>query len=123
MKKLHIPFLGGGGLLLVFIVAGYFYKSQRADVIKSMAEAGHSPLVRDYSQSIGPADAKVVVVEFFDPGCETCRVRAPQVKGLLASHPGKIRLVLRYVPFHEGADTMVKILEAARRQGKYWETL
>jgi len=32
-------------------------------------------------------------------------------------------LVLRYAPFHDGADNFVKILEAARMQGKYWETL
>ena len=123
MKKQHIAFLGGAGLVLVFILAGYFYKSQRADEIGAMAQTNASPLVRAYSQSIGPADAKVVLVEFFDPGCETCRALAPHVKALLASHAGKIRLVLRYAPFHQGADTMVKILEAARRQGKYWETL
>lgn len=125
MKKQYIAFLGGTGLVLAFIVAGYFYKSRRADELKSVAEnrTNAAPLVRDYSQSTGPADAQVTIVEFFDPGCETCRVFAPHVKGLLALHSGKIRLVLRYAPFHEGADTMVKILEAARRQGKYWETL
>jgi protein-disulfide isomerase len=31
--------------------------------------------------------------------------------------------VLRYAPFHDGADYFVKILEAAKKQGKYWETL
>jgi len=39
------------------------------------------------------------------------------------SNPGRIKLVLRYAPFHDGADYFVKILEAAGRQGKYWETL
>jgi len=34
-----------------------------------------------------------------------------------------VRLVLRYAPFHQGADTMVLILEAARRQGRFWEAL
>ncbi|MGM0655581.1 MAG: DsbA family protein, partial [Thermodesulfobacteriota bacterium] len=33
------------------------------------------------------------------------------------------KLVLRYAPFHHGADGFVKILEAAGNQGKYWETL
>ncbi|MBE9520176.1 MAG: thioredoxin domain-containing protein, partial [Proteobacteria bacterium] len=33
------------------------------------------------------------------------------------------KLVLRYAPFHDGADSFVKILEAAKKQGKYWETL
>jgi protein-disulfide isomerase len=73
--------------------------------------------------SAGPADARVILVEYFDPGCETCRVFAGFVKGLLAAYPTKVRLVLRYAPFHQGADMMVAILEAARRQNRYWETL
>jgi len=30
---------------------------------------------------------------------------------------------VRHVPFHTGADYAVKILEASRKQDKYWETL
>jgi protein-disulfide isomerase len=41
----------------------------------------------------------------------------------MADNQGKIKLVIRYAPFHDGADYFVKILEAAKRQGKYWETL
>ena len=41
----------------------------------------------------------------------------------MAVNPGKIKLVIRYAPFHDGADYFVKILEAAKKQGKYWETL
>ena len=39
------------------------------------------------------------------------------------AHPGRIRLVIRYAPFHHGADQAVRILEAARQQGLLWETL
>ncbi|HET97507.1 MAG TPA: hypothetical protein ENN98_02150 [Desulfurivibrio alkaliphilus] len=53
----------------------------------------------------------------------TCTAFSPFVKKLMADNPGRIRLVLRYAPFHDGADYFVKILEAARKQGKYWETL
>ena len=42
---------------------------------------------------------------------------------MMAANPGKIKLVLRYAPFHDGADYFVKILEAAKKQGKYWQTL
>jgi|SRR5210317_469181 protein-disulfide isomerase len=42
---------------------------------------------------------------------------------MMDANPGKIKLVLRYAPFHDGADYFVKILEAAKKQGKYWETL
>lgn len=123
MKKQHIAFLGASGLVLAFMLAIHFYTSQRADEIELMARNDAAPLVRDHSQSLGPADAKVVIVEFLDPACEACRDFAPHIKDLLALHTGKIRLVLRYAPFHQGSDTMVKILEAARKQGQYWETL
>lgn len=123
MKKQHIAFLGASGLVLVFMLAIHFYTRQRADEIELMARNSAAPLVREHSQSLGPADAKVVIVEFLDPACEACRDFAPHVKNLLALHTGKIRLVLRYAPFHQGSDTMVKILEAARKQGQYWETL
>ena len=123
MKKQHLALLGGAGLLLMFMLASNLYDRQRSDELELMAKNNSAPLVRDYSQSLGPADAKVVLVEFLDPGCETCRDFSPHVKDLLESHAGKLRLVIRYAPFHQGSDTMVKILEATRQQGKYWATL
>jgi protein-disulfide isomerase len=72
---------------------------------------------------MGPADAPVHIVEFLDPACEGCRAFYPIVKDLMAAHSGEVRLTVRYAPFHQGSDDFVKVLEAARQQGKYWETL
>lgn len=80
-------------------------------------------LTRFHSPFFGDPAAKVEIVEFFDPACEACRAMYPAVKKVLQEHPGRVRLTLRYVPFHKGADEVVKLLEAARRQGKYAETL
>ena len=88
-----------------------------------MAEKNAELFVRDHSPTLGSDDAKVFIVEFMDPACETCAAFAPFIKQIMAANPGKIKLVLRYAPFHDGADNFVKILEAARMQGKYWETL
>ncbi len=123
MKRQYIALLGGVVLVAAFVLAGHLYKSQQAEELGAIARASDSPLEREYSQTSGSADAEVTLVEFFDPACETCRVYSKHVKNILTSHPGKVRLVLRYAPFHQGSDTMVKILEAARLQGKYWETL
>lgn len=76
-------------------------------------------LIRPYSPIIGPEDAPVTIVEFFDPGCEACRAFYPIVKEVLANNPDKVRLVLRYAAFHDGSDTVVKMLESARRQDKF----
>ncbi len=153
MKKSHLVVLGGGALLLAFAVGVNLYKSRQEAQILALTQAPPdakpgapaaapakpgasaaapakpgsprlSPLlVRDHSMSTGPTDARVILVEYFDPGCEACRVFAGYVKMLLAAYPTQLRLVLRYAPFHQGADMMVAILEAARRQNRYWETL
>jgi hypothetical protein len=80
-------------------------------------------LARFYSPSLGDANAKVHIVEFFDPACGTCRDLYPFVKSLMDAHPGRIRLSVRYAPLHRGSDEVVKMLEAARRQEKYWPAL
>lgn len=78
-----------------------------------------SPLVRPHSPVIGRPDAPVTIVEFFDPACEACRAFYPIVKQIMAAHPNDVRLVLRYAPFHDGSDEVVRILETARMQGVY----
>lgn len=80
-------------------------------------------LVRPHSPVIGPADAPVTIVEFFDPACEGCRAFHPIVKELMAEYPDDVRLVLRYVLFHRSSDEAARILESARKQGVYLPVL
>ena len=110
-------------LILVFVFASSRYKGHQAEKLGFLAKENASLFVRDHSQTLGSEDAKVYLVEFMDPACETCASFSPFVKHLMDANPGRIKLVLRYAPFHDGADYFVKILEAARKQGKYWETL
>jgi protein-disulfide isomerase len=110
-------------LLGLFAAAVLIYQSKTSGEITSAAHENASLLIRDYSPVKGDPDAKVTIVEFFDPACETCRAFYPFVEQMLEANPGRIRLVLRYTPFHDGSDYVVKVLEAAREQGKYWEVL
>jgi len=110
-------------LLLGFIVAALLYNVEREEQAGQVPEANRSALVRMHSPALGRADAPVVVVEFLDPACETCAAFYPMVKQMLAANPDKIRLVLRYAPFHKGSDQVVAALEAARKQGKFWPAL
>ena len=80
-------------------------------------------LVRFHSPIFGPTNAPVTIVEFFDPACETCRAFYPMVKELMKQYPNDVRLVLRYAPFHQGSDQVVKLLEAAKRQDRYVQVL
>lgn len=110
-------------LLLAFLIGTLVYKSERIDQSAQLAERNRANLIRMHSPALGKADATVVIVEFFDPACETCREFYPLVKKMMAADRERIRLVLRYAPFHKGSDKVVAVLEAARKQGKFWPTL
>jgi protein-disulfide isomerase len=110
-------------LLLAFLLATVFYKSEKAGQSTQLAAADLARLVRMHSPTYGKADAPVTIVEFIDPACETCRAFYPMVKAMIAANPDKIRLVLRYAPFHNGSDKVVVVLEAARKQRLFWPAL
>ncbi|MBU0463447.1 MAG: DsbA family protein [Proteobacteria bacterium] len=110
-------------LIGLFVATSLYYKNQQSRMYDFMAQNNASTFVRDHSQTLGSDDAKVFLIEFMDPACETCAVFSPFVKQMMKANPGKVKLVIRYAPFHDGADYFVKILEAAKKQGKYWETL
>ncbi|MDO9387843.1 MAG: thioredoxin domain-containing protein [Thiobacillus sp.] len=110
-------------LLLAFVGGAIFYGTQKTEQAGQLADENKSALVREHSRVLGHADARVEIVEFIDPACGTCRDFYPLVKQMLAAHPDRIRLVLRYAPFHQNADYVVALVEAAGKQGKYWETL
>lgn len=123
MKKQHLVIFSGVCLLLLFVFGSYIYTSQQAKKIGFLAQENVEVFVRKHSPTLGSEDARVYLVEFMDPACETCAAFSPLVKKLMADNPGRIKLVIRYAPFHDGADYFVKLLEAAKKQGKYWETL
>lgn len=111
------------GLMVTFVAAVLIYNGKQEAAARQLAEANRAALMRMHAPTLGNQDAPVVIVEFLDPACETCRAFYPLVKEMMAANPDKIRLVLRYAPFHNGSDKVVAVLEAARKQGKFWPTL
>ena len=109
-----------GALLLVLIAIVVIIVAEQQS---GGSNNNNELLIRDYSPSIGNKGAKVTIVEFFDPACETCKSFHPFVKRLMKKNPGKVRLVLRYTPLHKGSDYVAKFLEATRLQNKFWESL
>lgn len=92
-------------------------------VAQTAGAAPAPPLIRPHTPTLGPANAKVHLVEFLDPACEGCRAFYPVVKQIIAENPGRVRLWVRYVTIHRGTDFVVKALEAARLQEQFWESL
>ena len=106
-----------------FIIAMLAVESRDKNNAQSTVKSNASSLVREHSPMAGNGDARVTIVEFFDPACGTCRAFHPIVKNILSDNPGQVNLVVRYLPLHPGSVDVVKILEAARLQGKFWEAL
>ena len=80
-------------------------------------------LASAHAPTLGSAGALVHIVEFIDPACETCAAFYPLVKQMLAEQAGRLRLSMRHVGFHPGADEVVRLLEASRAQDQYWRAL
>lgn len=106
-----------------FVIAMLAVESQDASNAQSTAKSNAASLAREGAPMAGNGEARVTIVEFFDPACGTCRAFHPIVKGILRDNPGKVNLLVRYLPLHPGSEEVVKILEAARLQGRFWEAL
>ena len=109
----------GGILLLAFAMAAAIYKNSQG----ASGGRNQSVVERQGAPIKGPVDAKVTIVEFFDPACGTCAEFYPLVKRLVDQYPGKVRVMMRYAPLHTGSDEVVKMLEAAHLQGKFFPAL
>ena len=118
-------------IVIVVIIGGVFAANYYRNSVQNAPVTANSntgkpkidpaTLVRPDSPVLGPADAKITLVEFYDPECESCASFAPVVKKILADYQGKIRLVTRYMPLHPNSMTAANFTEAAGEQGKYWE--
>lgn len=116
-----ILFIGISLVLIgVFWMAMMFYQSQQG--VGKTAEHQDN-IVRVGAPMKGNPDAKVTIVEFLDPACETCRVFYPIVNQLVKKYPDKLKVVIRYAPLHKDSDKVVRLLEAAHLQGKFWPAL
>lgn len=113
-------------LLLVFLffggVAIYNYK-YGPDSSVNLQAVEESLLVKPHSFIKGFASAKITLVEFFDPECESCRAMHWVTKRIEKEYGNQIRTVHRYLPLHSNSRLAAMALEEARAQGKYEEAL
>jgi protein-disulfide isomerase len=108
--------------ILFILGGGAWWLSSGQEQAKALA-IDPSTLVRAHSPTKGRSGAPVVIVEFFDPACGTCRSFHPMVQQLMQQYPNQIRLVMRYAPFHKGSDQVVTLLAGAQKQGLFWQAL
>ena len=117
MKLVIFPLLAlvlFGGLLA-------FFNKKEVATVESTPEVPQTNIQREGNYTKGPADAKVTVVEFFDPECEGCAAFHPILQKILSEYPNDVKLVARYMLFHGNSYPAALALEGAGKQGKYWE--
>ena len=110
-------------IIVAFIAAVTIFQKEEMSKNENASIDNLKIVERENAPIKGSLDAKVTIVEFFDPACETCEVFYPLVNDLIKKYPGKVKVMMRYAPFHEGSDQVVKILEAAHLQGQFWPAL
>ncbi|OSQ46174.1 membrane protein [Thalassospira alkalitolerans] len=92
---------------------------KNADAITPVWDA----LIADSSvPSVGPADAPVTVIEFFDYHCGYCKRAFDGVKDLAEQSDGKVRtLFVEFPILREESANAARAALAAAKQGKYME--
>lgn len=80
-------------------------------------------LVPIWAPTLGPADAKVTIIEFADFQCPFSREAALPLRRVLAAYPQDVRLVFRQFPItslHPMAERLAESSLCAHDQGKFW---
>ena len=78
-------------VVLAFVAGVAVFTNRSNQEVKQAAQINSEALVRPHSPVFGNPAAKVTIVEFFDPSCETCRVFYPIVKGMVNASFGQVR--------------------------------
>lgn len=123
-SRRFVVLISGLAVIAIFFAAVFLYQRYVLRVVALQANVQADAMVRPHSPVIGPENARVTIVEFFDPACEACKSFHPYLKQTLSEFPQEVRLVIRYAPLHKELSVQaINVLEAARAQGRFEVTL
>lgn len=121
MKKSYI--LWGLGVVLIagLLMSGRLLNPAPIPATREEAAIILAIASDDYIK--GNPDATVTLVEYLDFECEACGAYYPLIKQLSVDFPNDLRVITRYFPLpgHKNSMTAALAVEAAAKQGKYWE--
>lgn len=118
LKKKYIWFFVAATVTsLLFGVLNYFLPSQ------TLPPPEKSPWVETHSPVLGSHQAPITIVQFLDPASPDCRTMQPYINEILQTYPQSIKVVIRYVSQNPSSLQAIRLLEASRQQGLFYETL
>lgn len=110
-------------IIIVFIIGQSSYQKTENTNESLNTDQASILEIKSNDWSVGSVDAKVVLVEYLDFECEACGAYYPLVTQLKEEYKDSLRLVVRYFPLsgHKNSRTAAHAVEAAGKQGKFWE--
>ncbi len=83
-----------------------------------------SSLVSFQDITMGPADAPVTIIEYFDPNCPHCKTfHEKTMKSLVSEYNDQVRFVFKAFPLRGSSLPEVQALYVAHQEGKFSEML
>jgi protein-disulfide isomerase len=86
-------------------------------------KATYKVAVSEADSAMGPATAKVTIVEWSDFQCPFCNRVGPTLKQIEKEYGDDVRVIFKHnpLPMHNRAMAAAVAAEAAGQQGKFWE--
>lgn len=115
MKKIFI------GLVILAGIGGFSYLAAQPEALPANQDDILTLKEDDWMK--GDRESKVTIIEYLDFECEACGAYYPLTKRLSEEFGDRMTLVIRYFPLpgHKNSQTSARAVEAAGKQGKYWE--
>ena len=125
---IYLGLIAGVALLLILFTPPYWKLSSpplSQELMSGMTEEGHP--------WIGGLHPQLVITEFSDYQCFQCRKMHFYIRELMASHPGRLRLIHRNFPmdhvynpmikepYHIGSGKMALLALYAAEKGNFWK--
>lgn len=123
IEKMIAAYIEANGEKLINSVNAFREEQMKVEMAKAEESVSKhlAYLTSENMPSTGPADADVMIVEFFDYNCGYCKKALPEIRTIL-NEDKKARFVFVELPILGPSSLMASQWAlAAKNQGKYWE--
>ena len=80
-------------------------------------------LLNSMDPTVGPADSRVTVIEYFDPNCPHCQALHPVMKEIIAEYEDRVHFVYKPFALRAASIPQIEAMYVAKEQGKFDEML